>query len=165
MHSSNIIFFLNWNYWLYRLTTSVERYQISSCYCYCSSSTYNAAYDTVCKLNPDSEAGNNFIFMWGIYCVCVWACNVTQYHSNVNNKVVANLTNRIEFTYCMPLKYAITFMMASKGLKYIVSRSFSKCSRSILNYKQNRITLLAWCDYYLTRFKLLKYYEINQAAS
>ena len=31
--------------------------------------------------------------------MCVWACHVTQYHSNVKNKVVANLTVRIEFTY------------------------------------------------------------------
>ena len=53
---------------------------------------------TVCKLNPDSEVGNTFIFVWWIYWRCVWACHVTQYHSNVKNKSVANLTVRIEFT-------------------------------------------------------------------
>ena len=31
--------------------------------------------------------------------MCVWACHVTQYHFNVKNKVVANFTARIEFTY------------------------------------------------------------------
>ena len=38
------------------------------------------------------------LFVWWIYWRCVWACHVTQYHSNVKNKSVANLTVSIEFT-------------------------------------------------------------------
>ena len=61
---------------------------------------------TACKLNPDSEVGNTFIFN-----VRMILCHVTRPHtppvySSHKSKSVANLTLRIEFTYGM-LLYSI----------------------------------------------------------
>ena len=54
---------------------------------------------TICKLNPDSQLGNNFIFN-----VRMILCHVTRPHTHTlysshKNKVVAKLAVRIEFTY------------------------------------------------------------------
>ena len=55
------------------------------------------------------------LFLCEEYSVCVWACHVTQYHSNVKNKVVAKLAVRIEFTYGIPL-WSWTNFLSRKNL-------------------------------------------------
>ena len=75
--------------------------------------------------------------------MCVWACHVTQYHSNVKNKVVANLTVRIEFTY------GIVFIIAHistndatvEGLYYTNSLLSVPCDIECRRNKQYIITV------------------------
>ena len=56
-------------------------------------------FNTVCKLNPNSEVGNAFIFyVMNILAVCVGVSRETVSVSR-KNKTVANLAVRIEFTY------------------------------------------------------------------
>ena len=48
----------------------------------------------------------------------MWACHVTHYHSKVKNKVVANLTVRIEFTYGSTDQGLDIFLLRERDVAY-----------------------------------------------